>query len=125
MTLEEYFPGSQARRHAWVSRIKTVCWVCGHDWGKWTIDQRTYQTHHIQRRSSCYPNWHDVECNLLACCALCHETRLASMPHAEQLAMKLLNDPLAYNLEMWLHCRDGPVLRSAERVTGEDVLAFE
>ena len=129
MKAEEYFPGSLARRRNWVVKLNEltqhpICWVCGYDWGKWNLnDQRNYQTHHIQRRSSCYPGWHDVECNLFAACQHCHETLLAAMPHARQLALKKINDPRHYDLELWHHCRDGPELKSAERVTDNDVLS--
>lgn len=42
------------------------------------------------------------------------------MPHAQQLAFKMLRDPEHYDLEEWLRIRD-PELRAPERVTQQEV----
>ncbi len=129
MTHDEYFPGSNERLHAWIvgqrSQGRTKCWVCGHDWSKSNAQFRRAQTHHIERKSHCYPEYAHVECNLFTSCEQCHMGPLATMSHALQLAHKLKNDPENFNLQMWLHCRDGPVLRDYEpgneRVTQAEV----
>ena len=75
--MSDYFPGSQRRRILWANN-KHACWICGRNWG--------LQTHHIERRSHCYPKYADVECNFFRTCDDCHDVKLAAMPHAEQLA---------------------------------------
>ena len=44
------------------------------------------------------------------------------MSHAEQLAVKWVNDPDNFDLDAWLRLRD-PDLRAPTRVTMEDVEA--
>ena len=113
MDLDEIFPGSHRRITAW-AKLHGFCWYCKDDWA--------LQTHHIQRRSSCYRNWGDVELNLFRTCPGCHETKVDAMSHAEQLAYKAFYDPDTFNLGAWLHCRDGPFLKAPERVTMEEVI---
>lgn len=129
MTHDEYFPGSIERLRAWRHEQRPICWVCLYDWEKFNGDLRRPQVHHIERKGLCYqrskPDYKHVECNLFFACETCHASVLDSMPHYEQLAYKLKYDPEHYDLQMWLHCRDGPVLRDYvagnERVTQLEV----
>jgi hypothetical protein len=105
------FPGAKKRIWAW-AKLHEICWICGNDWG--------LQSHHIQRQGMCYRNWGDVECNLFRVCPNCHEVADA-MPYADQLAYKLAHDQETFNLGAWRHCLDGPIIRSAERVTMREI----
>ncbi len=111
MNLDDIFPGSKKRIWAW-GKLHETCWVCGSDWD--------LQCHHIQRLSSCYRNWGDVECNLFRTCPVCHDVA-DGLTHAEQLAYKAFHDPKTFDLQAWLHCRDGPILRSTTRVTMPEI----
>lgn len=119
---DDYFPGSKERVMEWKQSRNPACWVC-----KWNLDRHTYwdhrklDAHHIQRRSSSYRDWKDVECNLFMTCNLCHATSLDSMAHSSQLAYKMKYDRENYHLRLWHHCRDGPELRSKLRVTQQEV----
>lgn len=112
MSLDDIFPGSKKRVTEW-GKLHGTCWICGTDWN--------LQTHHIERRAICYRDWGDVECNLFRTCGLCHDDKLAAMPHSIQLAYKSFYDPDTVDLQAWLHCRDGPFVRSGSRVTADEI----
>lgn len=77
------------------------------------------EIHEIERRSHAPSRWAH-RCNYLLSCGPCHSDRLATMPHATQLAYKLLADPEHYHLNTWLRLRD-EALRAPNRVTQEEV----
>jgi hypothetical protein len=119
--MADYFPGSRGRRDLWVADQPPVCWICGYDWSEHNDDMRRCHTHHIERRSQCYPKYHDVECNLFRACEDCHETKLAAMPHADQLAYKYEHDAGNVSLSLWRQCKYGPGGGSEDRVSPLDV----
>jgi hypothetical protein len=69
------------------------CWLCGcPDAGGAT----TMEIHHIARGVHRAAG-KNVRANLIRTCHYCHETRLASMPIAMQLALKFAHDPDHYD----------------------------
>ncbi len=104
-----------ARRKKWAnllySRDGCRCWSCGRTpWGRLEI-------HEIERRSQAPRTWaHD--CNYMLVCNACHMNDMATMPHAEQLARKMIIDPKHYDLKTWLTLRSGG---GPDRVTQEEV----
>jgi hypothetical protein len=75
--------------------------------------------HEIERRSQAPGHWAH-RCNYLLLCRECHTGPFDSMPHAEQLAYKLLWDTMHFDLERWLRLRDAD-LTAPERITIEEV----
>lgn len=109
---------------AWRQGVPGICFVCC---GKG--DWRGLQVHHIQRKSGGMPKARrDRPENLFLCCAPCHEGPLATMPHAQQLALKWVHDKcnhphLPSFVLAWLLIYD-PGLVAPERVTPAEVEAF-
>ena len=107
--------GTEERRE-WAIRHDR-CWVCG------AKNYRGFplETHEIERRSHAAGRWAHP-CNYLLVCNACHAETIPTMSHAMQLAIKWMNDPTNFDLDVWLRLRD-PELTAPERVTMEDVEA--
>ncbi len=75
--------------------------------------------HEIERRSQAPLRW-AADCNYLLLGERCHAGPFDTMPHARQLAHKLVCDPDHYDLEAWLRLRD-PELMAPNRVTQAEV----
>lgn len=86
------------------------CFVCG---------EPAVDIHEMERKSQAPRGWAD-RCNYLAVCRVCHDGPLAAMPHARQLAYKLVGDPEHFDLDRWLGLRVGS--GSRDRVTWSEVL---
>lgn len=81
-------------------------------------DYRGLAVHEIERRSQSSRSFNRA--NYLLVCGNCHEGPLANMPHAKQLAYKMLRDKVTpWNLEAWLAIGYG----GPERVTQAEVEA--
>ena len=78
--------------------------------------------HEIERRSAAPNNWWHP-CNALLLCNRCHSGVFAAMPHAAQLAVKLVADPDDFDLNEWLLIKD-PAGRAPNRVTWPDIAAY-
>lgn len=101
-------------REQWRMEQSQVCMYCG--------GNKSYlplQVHEIERRSQCPTRW-DNRVNFLLLCSVCHSGPFATMPHADQLAVKMVADPENYDLESWLRLKD-PQLRAPNRVTQVEV----
>lgn len=77
------------------------------------------QIHEIERRSQAAGRWAHTA-NFLVLCEQCHADEFGAMPHARQLAVKLLKDAEHFDLSAWLKIKD-PELRAPERVTLRDI----
>lgn len=101
-------------REQWRIEQLQVCMYCG--------GNRSFlplQVHEIERRSQAPTRWNH-RANLLLLCETCHSGPFATMPHSDQLAVKMVADPENYNLEAWLRLKD-PQLRAPNRVTQSEV----
>lgn len=90
------------------------CMACGES-PRWP----PLAVHEIERRSHAPRSWAH-RCNYLLVCTACHEGPFATMPHAQQLAYKLIADPEGFDLQAWLRLGD-PELRAPNRVTMDEV----
>ena len=79
------------------------------------------EVHEIERKSHAPKSWGNTA-NYLLLCQRCHAGVFATMPHAKQLAVKLIKDFEHFDLYEWLRIRD-PELRAPERVTMDEVLS--
>jgi 5-methylcytosine-specific restriction endonuclease McrA len=104
-------------RDQWRLEQLQVCMYCGGNDSFLPL-----QVHEIERRSHTPKRW-DNRANYLLLCGPCHSGPFATMPHAQQLAVKLIRDPENYNLDAWLRLRD-PELRAPNRVTQNEVDNF-
>jgi hypothetical protein len=75
--------------------------------------------HEIERRSQAPTRW-AAGCNYLLLCEPCHAGPFATMPHARQLAVKLVADPKHFDLQAWLRLKD-PGLKAPNRVTASEI----
>lgn len=108
-----YYASIKADRNEWRESVRQACMSCG-----W---QAMLQIHEMERRSHAAGRW-GHRSNYLLLCQRCHEELFAAMPHARQLAFKLVRDPRNFDLQSWLTLRD-PELKAPERVTMEDIAA--
>jgi hypothetical protein len=92
---------------------------CGHALNEIDGSANRAEVHEIERKSHAPKRWAH-RCNYLLLCHQCHSGPFAAMPHAKQLAVKLVRDPNHFELVTWLRLRD-PELRAPERVTIADV----
>jgi hypothetical protein len=115
MTASEYYRLIRRDRDEWKNSMPQVCCGCGR-----AIPRKLLQIHEIERRSQAQRTW-GHRSNYLLLCAGCHAGDFDSMPHADQLARKLLHDPEHFDLNVWLKIRD-PELRAPQRVTLREVL---
>lgn len=91
-----YYRSVMVDRADWAASQPQRCMVC-----HLKPDYRGLQVHEIARRSSAPGRWWH-RCNALLVDAACHEGPLATMSHAEQLAIKYAEDNGEFNLERWL-----------------------
>lgn len=91
-----YYDEISESRDNWRATRKALCMRCG---GR--ADFRGLQVHEIERRSHAPRSWAHP-CNYLLLCGTCHEGEFATMPHARQLAYKMIRDNDHYDLEAWL-----------------------
>lgn len=94
-----------------------VCWICG--FNPAFMFGRHLEVHHIDRRSHATTRANHP-CNYFLTCNVDHVGKLATMPHAKQLAYKYLHDEGDFDLDAWLLLRD-PDLRAPGRVTMQEV----
>lgn len=95
------YPGWKLERDrtAWKA-LFSHCWICRR-WFQWL------HCHEIAAKGTSPNRWCD-RCNFFATCADCHEKHLdgpGNMPHARQLAYKVLNDLAHYDLAKWIEIR--------------------
>ena len=112
-----YAADSAQEKLEWRLTQFPACMLCGATAGAFPL-----AVHEIERRGHSPTRWANVA-NYLTCCVNCHEGPLATMPHAEQLAWKMLRDPDCYDLEAWLRIKD-PEMRAPHRVTQAEVDNF-
>lgn len=117
----EYYRESRDDRMSWRDSMPQRCMVCGWTMGKSIGPAVWLEVHEIQPRSQAAGRWAHHS-NYLLTCNHCHANTLASMPHAEQLAIKLVKDADHFDLDAWLRIKD-PELRAPDRVTMDDVNA--
>lgn len=115
--MTDYARKVRPERQSWRESMRPECMYCyrAEYGGTWL------EVHEIERKSQAAGRWGE-RCNYLLLCPSCHATHFASMPHARQLAVKLINDPKHFCLASWLRIKD-PELKAPERVTLEDVVA--
>jgi hypothetical protein len=112
---EHYLAGRDDRKQ-WAEDVGlTRCMACR----KLLTGVWTGEIHEIERRSHTATPYH--RCNFLLLCRDCHAGPFANMPHARQLAYKLLRDSEHFDLEAWLRLRypDG---QAPNRVTLREVV---
>lgn len=109
-----YYNSIKVIRREWKHSMKRRCMLCLR-----VLPWEKLEIHEIDRRSQ-LPNkwWPENGCNGLLTCRQCHMERLDSMPHAEQLAYKLVQDPENFNLAAWLSQKP----RGPEYVTMAEVM---
>ena len=101
-------------RDEWRISLPQLCMSCLGTGGYWPLE-----VHEIERRSHAPKSWQHT-CNYLLLCKTCHENQFATMPHAEQMAVKARRDRMHFNLDAWLRLRD-PDLAAPDRVTIEEI----
>lgn len=114
MKSEAYLKSVMQDRESWRLEQRQVCMSCG-DSSRWP----PLAVHEIERRSHAIKCWAH-RCNYVLLCTSCHAGEFACMPHAKQLAYKLIADPLHFDLPSWLMLRD-PELRAPNRVMMSEV----
>jgi hypothetical protein len=105
-----------AARREWANERK-FCWVCGasHHAGF------PLETHEMERKSQApYHAWANLN-NYFCACKKCHMDDLAAMPHARQLAYKIIYDTHNFEIEGWLKLKD-PELKAPRRVELKEIL---
>ena len=115
----DYYLNNRVARIEWRLSVADKCMLC--EWSEQRCGFRWLETHEIERRSHAAGRWAHP-CNYLLLCNFCHAETIPTMIHAEQLAVKWVNDPDNFDLDAWLRLRD-PDLRAPTRVTMEDVEA--
>ena len=114
--MSTYPTGQQAReRTAWGKQWGR-CMVCRQPFMVYGPMTAKREIHEIARRGQAPKRWAFLE-NYLAVCKGCHESVLAAMPHAQQLAYKRRHDP--DNFDPAAICRALSWAESA--ITVEDV----
>ena len=79
------------------------------------------EVHEIDRKSQCPNAWWPISgCNGLKLCTECHSDEFATMPHAKQLAVKLIQDPGCFDLKEWLSVKP----RAPNYVTMEEIMGY-
>lgn len=106
-------------REDWRAVTPDFCMWCGAA-GQASFGYSPLHIHEMERRSHASGRW-GVRCNYLKLCNDCHADVFDTMPHAKQLAVKLVKDPDHFDLEQWLRLRD-PALLAPERVTMDDIV---
>ena len=91
-----YYASVKPDREAWAQSQRQRCMVC-HGEPNWI----PLQVHEIERRSHAPGRWWH-RCNALLVCNACHAGPLATMAHAQQLAIKAAEDAEHYSLKAWL-----------------------
>ena len=114
-----YYIENRVARIEWRLSVNEECMLC--KWAEKCGGFRWLETHEIERRSHAAGRWAHP-CNYLLVCNACHAEMIPTMSHAMQLAIKWMNDPTNFDLDVWLRLRD-PELTAPERVTMEDVEA--
>lgn len=114
MRAEEYLDLVMDDRENWRLEHPQLCMSCGGS-SSWP----PLAVHEIERRSHAIKCW-GHRCNYLLICQACHAGPFACMPHARQLAFKLIADPAHFDLDAWLRLKD-PELHAPERVTMREV----
>ena len=115
----DYHLNNRVARIEWRLSVADKCMLC--EWSEQRCGFRWLETHEIERRSPAAGRWAHP-CNYLLLGNFCHAETIPTMSHAEQLAVKWVNDPDNFDLDAWLRLRD-PDLRAPTRVTMEDVEA--
>lgn len=115
MNARQYYASIAKDREAWKSSQKNRCMYCHFI----PRSMNKLQIHEIERRSHCKGRW-AARCNMLVLCETCHSTVFATMSHAEQLSIKIREDPDNYDLQEWLRLKDVR-LAAPFRVTEDDV----
>lgn len=110
-----YAQSIRAERDAWRRSVPQRCMLCGGDY--------LLAVHEIERRSAAPKRWAHP-CNYLLLDQNCHDKMGNTYwPQARQLALKLLTNPTAFDLDTWLRLKD-PELLAPNRVTLQDVMKF-
>lgn len=117
----DYARQVDADREAWREETVDFCMWCGASGGS-SFGFNRLQIHEIERKSHASGRW-GVRCNYLLLCPKCHGEVFDTLPHAHQLAVKLMNDPAHFDLDEWLRLRD-PALLAPERVTLEEIVQY-
>jgi hypothetical protein len=97
-----YYNSIKVDRREWKAEQKEQCCYC---LAKIPYDR--LEIHEIERKSQA-PNRWGLECNYLLLCRTCHAGPFATMPHAKQLAVKLIQNPNDFDLKEWLTIRPRP-----------------
>lgn len=114
---EEYEQSVRDDRNSWRDEMPQRCMQCGSA-NAWP----GLQVHEIERRSHAPGRWWH-RCNALLVCEKCHAGVFASCDVAYELAVKLVRDPLHFDLDTWLRIGDAE-LRAPERVTMADIARY-
>ena len=93
---KKYYRQIADDRNSWKAEQIQACMWCGGSGGFLGLE-----IHEIERRSHLRNNWHDRS-NILLLCGECHEKEFSTMPHIQQLAVKMLRDEHSFCLERWL-----------------------
>lgn len=104
-------------REAWREETPPLCMFCGIHEG---VSFGPLHIHEIERKGQARDRW-GVRCNYLKLCNDCHEGPFASMPHARQLAVKLIKDYQHFDLDKWLLIKH-PDGKAPLRVTMLDII---
>ena len=103
MTATEYYASIKADRNAWRAEMPDRCMCCRRIPGKREPGQETVvwlEIHEMCSRAH-LPNAWWFRAYALLLCHWCHP-KVASMPHAQQLAIKKRMDERHYDLHDWL-----------------------
>lgn len=111
---EQYADAARKTREEWRLSQLQRCMFCGAvpSWLPLAV-------HEIERRSHAPTRW-AAKCNYLLLCEPCHAGPFATMPHARQLAVKLVADSTHFDLQAWLRLKD-PLLAAPDRVTASEI----
>lgn len=108
-------------RREWRNAMAYRCMLCSAS-PRLVSHTQPLEVHEIERRSAAPKRW-GSRSNYLLLCNICHTGPIATMEHAQQLAIKLVCDPMHFDLDAWLRIGD-PELRAPERVTWSDIAAY-
>lgn len=104
MNAEKYYQSIRADRDSWKRIQKPRCMHCHKPFG-WNPDYYHWpEVHEILSRAQAPNNW-GFRANYLLLDHNCH-IEVAALSHAEQLGIKLREDPEFYDLQEWLQRRN-------------------
>jgi hypothetical protein len=109
-----YYNSIKVIRNEWKQSMPERCMWC-----EGSFPRIKLEVHEMERKSHARNRWWPEDaCNGLVLCPHCHSEYFATMPHAKQLAVKLLEDPNHFNLQGWLEVGGRP----DSYVTMEDIV---